>query len=171
MMRRVFAMVDGLSTVLARLAGAVVLILVVSMVYEVGARYLFGAPTLWAFDIAYMATGVLFILGAAQALRDDAHIRIDFLSSRLPARLQRKTEGVLLVLGLTPLFASLAVVATTRALRAYISGEVETVSPWAPLMWPFYALLALGLWALALQIFVSGLRALVRGLQKRSEEV
>ena len=39
------------------------------MFYEVVARYIFGAPTLWAFDIAYMSTGVLFVLGAAQAFK------------------------------------------------------------------------------------------------------
>ncbi|MGF0537247.1 TRAP transporter small permease subunit [Agrobacterium sp. ES01] len=156
-----YRLADGLSSALARLAEAIVLILVASMIYEVVARYVFDAPTVWAFDIAYMATGVLFILGAAQALRENAHIRIDFLASRMPKRLQGMIEGAIMLLGVTPLFAALAFVATTRALRAYSSGEVETVSPWAPLMWPFYAFLALGLAALALQIFANGLRDLL----------
>lgn len=58
---------DGISKVLGYAAQGMVLILIASMLYEVVARYGFGAPTEWAFDIAYMSTGVLFVLGAAQA--------------------------------------------------------------------------------------------------------
>lgn len=89
-MKRVFlAAADTISAGLGFVAKAMVLILIASMLYEVVARYALGAPTLWAFDIAYMATGVLFVLGAAQALREDAHVRIDFLSSRLPGAAAR----------------------------------------------------------------------------------
>ena len=42
-----------------------------------------------------------------------------------------------------------------------MTGEVETVSPWAPLMWPFYSVLAIGLGALALQLAAEGLRNLI----------
>ncbi|WP_138464225.1 TRAP transporter small permease subunit [Poseidonocella sp. HB161398] len=160
MMDRILSAVDAVSLALSRVAQAVTVILVAAMLYEVAARYLFGAPTLWAFDISYMATGTLFVLGAAQALREDAHVRIDVLAARLPARLRRGIEAAVFLLALAPLFAMLARVAVQRAWRAWQQGEVESVSPWAPLMWPFYALLALGLAALALQIAVHGLRAL-----------
>ena len=76
MKRAVLAVADRISASLNIVAQAMVLILIASMLYEVVARYIFGAPTLWAFDIAYMSTGVLFVLGAAQALREDAHVRI-----------------------------------------------------------------------------------------------
>jgi TRAP-type mannitol/chloroaromatic compound transport system permease small subunit len=39
------------------------LVLIVS--YEVFARYLFNAPTMWSFDLTYMLYGNIFILGAA----------------------------------------------------------------------------------------------------------
>ena len=152
-------LVDGLSHALFRLAEVVTLVLVAAMIYEVVARYAFGAPTLWAFDISYMCTGVLFVLGAAYALREDAHVRIDFLAERMPRRLRLGIEAVIFLFCLAPIFASLAYVAIGRALRAYQSGEVEMVSPWAPLMWPFYSFIALGLVALALQILAHGLRA------------
>jgi TRAP-type mannitol/chloroaromatic compound transport system permease small subunit len=160
-MQSAFRICDTISAGLARLAQGVALLLVAAMIYEVAARYLFGAPTLWAFDLSYMATGVLFVLGAAQALREDAHVRIDFLSARFPARWRRGIDGVVFLLLLTPLFAMLSKVAVLKAWRAYLSGEVETVSPWAPLMWPFYALLALGLVALTLQLAAEGGRALM----------
>jgi TRAP-type mannitol/chloroaromatic compound transport system permease small subunit len=161
-MKRIFlAVADGISATLGYLAQAMVLILIASMLYEVVARYVFGAPTLWAFDIAYMSTGVLFVLGAAQVLRDDAHVRIDFLSSKMPRRVRGAIDGFAFLFILCPIFARLAWIGGERTLRAFNTGEVEHVSPWAPLMWPFYSALTIGLAALALQLAAAGIRALV----------
>ncbi|WP_050525755.1 TRAP transporter small permease subunit [Pseudorhodobacter aquimaris] len=155
------AIADGISLVLGYIAQAMVLILIGSMLYEVVARYAFGAPTEWAFDIAYMSTGVLFVLGAAQALREDAHVRIDFLAAKFPVRLRAGIDGVIYLFILCPVFAKLATIAGTRSWRAFVTAEVEHVSPWAPLMWPFYTALTVGLAALALQIAAEGIRALL----------
>ena len=158
-MTTLLTIVDRISAILSRIADLVTLVLVVSMIYEVAARYVFSAPTIWAFDISYMCTGTLFILGAANALREDAHVRIDFLAQKMPAGLRRAVEGVVFLLMLTPIFTMLSDFAIRRAWQ---TAEVEMVSPWAPLMWPFYGLLALGLLALTLQIAVHGLRAILR---------
>ncbi|PVB60445.1 TRAP transporter small permease subunit [Labrenzia sp. 011] len=157
-MSGLFKTVDVFSKALSLVAEAVTLILVVSMIYEVAARYVFSAPTIWAFDISYMCTGTLFVLGAAYALREDAHVRIDFLAQKLPDRLRQIIEGTVFVILLTPIYGGLSWFAIKRAWRAYATMEVEMVSPWAPLMWPFYSLLAVGLLAFTLQILVHGLR-------------
>lgn len=158
-MQMILKLVDRISSLLDYAAQAMVLILIASMLYEVAARYLFGAPTLWAFDIAYMSTGTLFILGCAQTLREDAHVRVDLLSSRMPARLRDMIDGVAFLLVLAPIMGWLSKIAGERALRAYVHGEVEHVSPWAPLMWPFYTVLALGMAGLTLQLAAEGWRA------------
>ena len=59
--------------------------LVVAVAYEVFARYLFNAPTIWSFDLTYMLYGALFMLGAAYALHKGAHIRTDFFWDTLLA--------------------------------------------------------------------------------------
>lgn len=158
-MRSILSVIDRFSGLLGRLSQLMVLILISAMLYEVVARYVFGAPTLWAFDIAYMSTGILFVLGAAQTLREDAHVRIDVLSSRFSPRVRGLIDGVAFLLILCPVFAMLAKIAAERTIRAYANGEVETVSPWAPLMWPFYSMLTIGLAALALQLVAQGIRA------------
>lgn len=159
-MSNLFKTVDAISRVLSRVAELVTLVLVASMIYEVVARYVFSAPTLWAFDISYMCTGTLFVLGAAYALREDAHVRIDFLATRMPVRLRQMVEAFVFILLLTPIYGGLSWFAVKRAWRAFATSEVEMVSPWAPLVWPFYSLLAIGLIALTLQLLVQGLRAL-----------
>jgi len=168
-MTGLFKTVDAFSKALSRVAEAVTLILVVSMIYEVAARYVFSAPTIWAFDISYMCTGTLFVLGAAYALREDAHVRIDFLARKLPERLRQIIEGTVFVLLLTPIYGGLSWFAIKRAWRAFSTMEVEMVSPWAPLMWPFYSLLAVGLLAFTLQILVHGLRAFGGTVDKEFE--
>ena len=160
-MKKLLSLIDAFSALLGRISELVVILLIASMLYEVVARYVFGAPTLWAFDIAYMSTGALFVLGAAQTLRQDAHVRIDVLSSRFAPRIRGAIDGIAFLFVLCPIFAMLARIAGQRAWRAFVNGEVETVSPWAPLMWPFYSVLTIGLAALALQLAAEGLRNLI----------
>ena len=64
----------------------VFIILVSDMMYEVVSRRIFDAPTLWAYDIAYMSNAAMFMMAAGYALLNNEHIRIDFLSTRMPAR-------------------------------------------------------------------------------------
>jgi TRAP-type C4-dicarboxylate transport system permease small subunit len=51
-MTRLFNSVDAFSRLLSWIAQLVTVVLVISMIYEVVARYVFGAPTIWAFDIS-----------------------------------------------------------------------------------------------------------------------
>jgi TRAP-type mannitol/chloroaromatic compound transport system permease small subunit len=150
---------NGVSWFASQLASVSAAVLTISMVYEVFARYLFDAPTVWAFDIAYMSNGALFLLGIAYVLREDAHIRIDVLRNKLPRPVNAWVEGTAYLLILAPFFAALASIALSHTWRAWVRHEVETVSPWAPLMWPFYLLIAIGLVAFALQLAAEGLRA------------
>lgn len=149
---------NAVSWCASQLAALAAVILTLAMVYEVVARYVFSAPTNWAFDIAYMSNGALFLLGVAYVLREDAHIRIDVLRNRLPASVNGVVQGCAYLLVLAPFFGVLAWIALSHTWRAWERNEVETVSPWAPLMWPFYLLIAVGLVALTLQLVVEGLR-------------
>lgn len=135
-------------------AVAMAVLLVLAMIYEVFARYALNAPTLWAFDISYMLNGALFILGCAYALKEESHVRIDFIASLLSPAWQRRLNAAFYLLLLTPALGGLTWIALKRALHAFASGEVEHVSPWAPLMWPFYGALALGLAALTFHVMV-----------------
>lgn len=128
--------------------------LIASMLYEVVARYAFGAPTLWAFDISYMLNGSIFLLGSAYSLQKDAHVRIDFLSQKFPLKVQQWLNGLVYLLIMAPLGFAFTWVAGTKAFKAFVTGELEHVSPWAPHVWPFYAIIALGLLAFSLQFVV-----------------
>ena len=65
--------------------------LIFAMTYEVLARKLFLAPTIWAYDISRFLYGALFMLGAGYALSRGVHIRADFLYRNF----KTKTQGLI----------------------------------------------------------------------------
>lgn len=152
--------IDRVSDFFAWIAKIMLLVLIGAMIWEVVARYLFDSPTLWAFDISYMLNGTIFLLGAGFTLKADAHVRIDFLSSALPLKIQQRLNAFFYLCVLLPIFSAFAYIASKKALLAFTTLEVESVSPWAPLVWPFYLAIAIGLWVFALQFIADGIRYL-----------
>jgi TRAP-type mannitol/chloroaromatic compound transport system permease small subunit len=162
-MPTLFRTIDTLSEWCGRLAIAMLVVLVVAMVGEVFMRYAVNRPSLWAFDLSYMLNGGLFYVGAGYAMKHHAHVRIDFLSSRLPQVWQARIVGAALAFVFAPILAIVSWIAVRKAFAAFVTGAVEEVSPWAPLVWPFYAAIALGLVVFTLQSFVEGIRFLASG--------
>ena len=165
-MTRFIAAVDRLGTVLAAIAMVFLLVLVGDMVYEVVSRRLFDAPTLWAYDIAYMVNASGFVMAAGYALRHNAHIRIDFLSTRLAQRTQDWINVVVYVLLIFPSLGALIVGCWWAFLRAWNTHEVDPASPWKPVLWPFYGALLIGFSAFFLQALAECIRHVrsIRGL-------
>lgn len=155
---------------LLAVAASMALIMVLVMIYEVFARYALNSPTLWAFDISYMLNGCIFLLGCAYALKEETHVRVDFLSSRLKPAAQRWLNAAFYLLVLVPTIGGLTFVAGRRAWHAFVSGEVEHVSPWAPVMWPFYLALAVGLAGLTYQLIVDAVLFIGNRKQPGSKE-
>ncbi|KAA3634238.1 MAG: C4-dicarboxylate ABC transporter substrate-binding protein [Proteobacteria bacterium] len=168
-MNNVLRAVDRLSGSLGVLAAWIVLPLIIATVYEVASRYLFNAPTIWAYEVGYMATGANFLLGAAFALREGAHIRIDVLYSRFSARRRALVDVLGYLLLFLPVALWLSYRLGTYALEAYHSGEGSGESAWNPVIWPFRAIFFIGFAVLSLQAIVEFIRAL-KVLTGRSDQ-
>lgn len=129
----------------------VVFPLILASVYEVFARYAFNAPTIWAFELGYMAMGVHALMGAAFALRERAHIRIDILYMRF----SDKTKAIIDTAGYLVLFLPVICWVSLGLwdywFEAFISGEHSGQSAWNPIIWPFRLTFFLGFFMLALQ--------------------
>ena len=126
--------------------------------YEVVARYVFNAPTIWAFDITFMVHGALFMLTGAYGLQKNVHVRIDVLSRRLPMAVQHIANILSYLFLFIPAIWIVGDAAFRRSYSAFVTAEVELVSAWAPIVWPFYTALAIGLFALWLQACVETVR-------------
>ena len=71
--------IDKFSKKIGNIVCWILMPLILAMTYEVIARKLFLAPTIWAYDISRFLYGALFMLGAGYALSKGVHIRADFL--------------------------------------------------------------------------------------------
>src|SRR5262245_63496524 len=72
---------DGISLWSGRIVAWLILPMVMSLVWEVFARYFLNAPTIWAYDMTYILYGSFFMLGSAYTLLRGKHI--DRKSTRL----------------------------------------------------------------------------------------
>jgi TRAP-type mannitol/chloroaromatic compound transport system permease small subunit len=111
--------------------------LVLAVCYEVFARYLFNAPTIWSFDVTYMLYGTIFMLGAAYALLKGAHIRTDFFFERWSTRTKGVIDSVAYVGFFFPAIITLMVVSWHEGWYAFQIGETSEQTPWRPILWPF----------------------------------
>lgn len=151
LLNRILPAVDAICRWLAYVAMAMTVVMIVVTVQEVIRRKGFNAPTIWANDIAYMLNGSLFLIAAGFTLRMNGHVRIDFLSQKLPLRVQHGINLVFYLGVLLPCFGLISWLGASRAWRAFERGQIETMSAWEPLIWPFYTGITIGLAGLLIQ--------------------
>lgn len=156
---------DGLTRAAGALGTLCFGAVIVVMLFEVVARYVFAAPHIWTTETVAMLNGVGFLFAAGLALREGAHVGIDVAARRLPARLRGAILAAFLLLVFAPLLLWLLDVAATRTLTALATGEVDDVSPWRRPVWPFHAALAAGLFCFAVSVAAEGLRQAGRALR------
>lgn len=94
--------IEGLSQWVGRAFGWCILILTLSVSYEVFVRYVLNAPTVWAFDMMVQMYGALFLMAGPYALAQDAHVRGDVLYRLFSVRWQARVDFTLYVLFFFP---------------------------------------------------------------------
>jgi TRAP-type mannitol/chloroaromatic compound transport system permease small subunit len=100
-MKFVYA-IEGLSLWVGRAFGWCIMILTLSVVYEVFVRYVLNSPTVWAFDMMIQMYGALFLMCGAYALAQDTHVRADVIYRLFPVRVQAGLDFVLYFLFFFP---------------------------------------------------------------------
>lgn len=131
-MERALIWIDKLNTWVGRTFAWSILLLVFVVCYEVFSRYLFRAPTKWAFDASYMLYGLLFMTAGAYALSRNAHVRGDFLYRNWAPRRQAIVDLVLYIIFYFPGILALCWAGTIEADRAWMTNERSN----SPATWP-----------------------------------
>jgi TRAP-type mannitol/chloroaromatic compound transport system permease small subunit len=147
----VVKVIDGLSLWSGRLFCWLVVPLVVGLTYEVFARYVFHAPTIWAYDVAYMLYGSHFMLGAAYTLYRGGHIRTDIFYQNWSVRTRGILDSVLYLFLFFPGIALFFWMGLQEALQSWDIREVSDASPWRPIIYPFKAVIPIALLMLLIQ--------------------
>ncbi|MEM1074684.1 MAG: TRAP transporter small permease subunit [Pseudomonadota bacterium] len=94
--------IESLSQWVGKAFGWCILILTLSVSYEVFVRYVLNAPTVWAFDMMVQMYGALFLMAGAYALAQDAHVRGDVLYRLFPVQWQARIDFLLYILFFFP---------------------------------------------------------------------
>jgi TRAP-type mannitol/chloroaromatic compound transport system permease small subunit len=125
------------------------LVLIVS--YEVFARYLFNAPTMWSFDMTYMLYGTIFMLGSAYALHKGAHIRTDFFFEKWSIRTKGVIDSIAYLVFFFPSIFVFMLVSGSEGWYSFTINEESEQTPWRPILWPYKMVVPLTCFLLLVQ--------------------
>ncbi|HEY82436.1 MAG TPA: TRAP transporter small permease subunit [Dehalococcoidia bacterium] len=157
-MRTIIGIIDAISEWTGRIGSWFGVALVGVVTYEVMMRYLFNAPSLWAYEVSVMLGASLYILAFAYTHLHQAHVRVDMIYAHLPPR----GKAIIDVLGDIFLFSPFIILLVLNAWDwmwyAWETGERMPITGWYPPAGPLRTIVMLGLALFALQ----GMAQLVR---------
>ena len=150
-MAKTIVKIDKFSKLVGNIVCWITAPLILGMVYEVFARKLFLAPTIWAYDMSRFLYGALFMLGAGYALSKGIHIRADFLYRNFKIKTQGVVDFVLYLLFYFPGLIVFLYMTTGFVQESIMRGERGMDTTWMPYMWPIKTCLWFGIVFLLIQ--------------------
>jgi TRAP-type mannitol/chloroaromatic compound transport system permease small subunit len=151
---------DAISEWTGKTCAWLIIPLMGALVYEVFARYLFRAPTIWAYDVTFMLYAALFMLGTGYTLRYREHVRTDFIYNRLSVRAQGITDAVIYILLFLPAVVFFLFASWDAAYHSWHMGERSGSSIWRPPLAPFKTIVPVAMLLLLVQTVAEALRSL-----------
>ncbi|MBA3067125.1 MAG: TRAP transporter small permease subunit [Hyphomonas sp.] len=151
--KRLSALIDRLSG--AALGAAMVsgLILLFAQLSVVVLRYAFGLSFTWLSEVVMYAFAAMFMLGAAGALRDGAHVRVDILRPRFGEAGRHWIELAGAYLFLFPICMRIITTSEAGLTRSWMLLEGSRESDGLPILFLFKTLVP----ALAVLLMAQGL--------------
>jgi TRAP-type mannitol/chloroaromatic compound transport system permease small subunit len=152
--------IDALNEKIGYYGALIVLPLIGVVVFEVFMRYGFNAPTSWAFELTVFLYGVHYSLALAYALKHNTHVAIDVFEARLSA----KPRLILRI------FTNIALFIPTIGLLTYYTCAMAATSwqqtehassSWAPAIYPYKTLMAIGF----VLLFLQGVAKLIQDIR------
>ncbi|MEE8188673.1 MAG: TRAP transporter small permease subunit [Kiloniellales bacterium] len=166
-MARTITWIDLFSLWIGRIVCWLTIPLFGTMVYEIFMRYLFVAPTMWAYDISRMMYGALFMLGAGYALSKGVHIRADFIYRNWSARTQGMIDAFLYIVFYFPGLIVFLWTSLDFAGLAWMRGERGMDTAWMPYVAPIKSVLPIGIALLLIQGVSETLKSLYAATRGR----
>lgn len=128
------------------------------MLYEVVARYVFNAPTVWGMELAVLLFGPYFLLGGPYLLHLKGHVALDLVRQRLNARWQRRLD--LVNYPVIVVFCAILLYASAPSAWSAWEYRETSFSAWNPPIWPVKATVPLALALMLLQALAELAQAL-----------
>ena len=153
--------IDQLNTWIGRCFGWMIMVLTIGVSYEVFVRYVLGAPTIWAFDVSYMAYGALLLMSGPYTLSRNGHVRADMLYRLWPVRVQASVDLVLYFIFFFPAVLALIYAGWRFASLSLGFRELSIFSPAGVPVFPLKTLIPVTGFLLMLQGIAEVLRCIL----------
>lgn len=151
--------IDKMSNWTAALGVWMIPALALTVFYDVIMRYVFRAPTFWAYEISWMLYSANFLLGLGYALKEGSHVRVDMFLNNFAPKLKIVTEMLFLIFMLA--FCAIAVWhGIFYAIDSWRWEEGSHLTMWAPPVYPIKTLIPISFSILGIQTVAEFLRKL-----------
>jgi TRAP-type mannitol/chloroaromatic compound transport system permease small subunit len=157
---RVLRVIDAISEYTGKLFSFLILIMVGLETVEVIRRYIFHAPTTWAWEVVVLLFGAHFIIGGAWVLKEDGHVRTDVFFSRFSPRVKAIIDLILFTI---IFFTFAGVMIWKYSLHTIYSWSIKetTYTMWAPPFYPLKTVVTISFILLGFQGLAKWLRDLI----------
>ena len=122
-LQRLSHAIDALNETVGRLVSWLTTALVLLIVFDVAARYLFNTSSAGVIELEWHLFSFIFLLGAAYALKHDRHVRVDVFYQSFSKKQQAWVNLVGTVLFLIPLSYVIIQTSGKFAFNAWVMQE------------------------------------------------
>lgn len=150
--------IDKISIFCGKVARISIFALMGVMLYEVIARYFFGAPTSWSNELGAIIFGFYFLIGSGYTLLKGGHVRMDILYANWSSR--TKAWVNVFTFFLTGVYLVTFLVGGWGTLVFGYKFNQQSMSQWAPPLWPIYLMTLVGAFLLLIQSVAQFIRDL-----------
>ncbi len=142
--------IDTIIMLLGKGASFLMPVLAFIVSYEVVARYLFDAPTIWAYDLSLFLFGYIAALGGAYAQQKRSHINVDILYLLVSPKVKNIFNIISFSLGV--FFLVIVFKMGLLKFNEALEFDYRRQSEWAPVMWHFWLMLCVASSVFAIQL-------------------
>ena len=137
---------------------------IVIVVWEVVSRYVFNHPTIWAHGISQRIFAFYYILSGAYVTYHNAHVNVDMISTRFPA----KIRVIVCLIAFLCLLAFCGVMLWKGIDFAWTSvRQLEPdETPWRAPLYPVKLIVPVGAFLILIQGFASFIRDLIAAIHE-----
>ncbi len=163
-MDKFLSFIDKTNEYVGRITSFIIPIIMLIVAYEVVMRYVFDAPTIWAWDINVQLFALVVFMSGGDTLRKKGHVNIDILYGRLSQKGRARAD--LLTAPIFFLFVGI-LLWKMGGMAAQSLEEREVMSTiLAPPIYPIKIIVTIGILLFLLQ----GVAELIRNIKRATKK-
>lgn len=161
----IMKVINVANTKIAKIVSYCMPLFILSLVYEVFARYVFRAPTTWSFDVTYMLCSIAMMLTMAYTWQMNAHVGVDIFVKKLPFKVRAAWQSACMLILFFMTWLMIVYVMFVDVVNSWRILEHSTIG-FLPPIYPFKTWILFGTIILVFQgfnVLVKDLYALIMG--------